>query len=142
MKLRLLAAVLAVSAFSYAQSATPAQSTSPQPSTTPAPAATKAECPCCQKMSDEKTPMSCCAHHQDNSAHSEMPCCKGKDGKEAMSCSKGKDGDKTMTCCQGKHDKDAMSSMNADKDKSVNAPSSPKKSCGGEGKASCCSQGN
>jgi len=86
--------------------------------------------------------MSCCAHKDDSAANSEMPCCKGKDGKEAMSCSKGKNGDEAMTCCKGKDDKDAMSGLNADKDKSVEASSSPKKSCGGNGKNGCCSQGN
>ena len=139
MKPKLLAIILAVSAFSWAQNATPAQSASPQPSTGPAPAATKAECPCCQKMSDNDATMSCCAHHNDTSAKSNADCCKGKEGKPAMSCSKAKDGDDAMSCCKGKDGKDAMSCMK--EDKSANASSSSKKSCGGDGMHGCCSHG-
>lgn len=116
MKLKLLASILALSAFSWAQSAASPQATATQATTNSASAATKAECPCCQKMADNKATMPCCAHHEDGAAKSEMSCCKGMAGKDAMSCMKG------------------------DKGKSPDASSPNGKCCGGSGKESCCSK--
>ena len=115
MKSRITAIMFTIvlAAFSWAQTATPANPT--QPSTATAPVATKADCPCCQKITDGKATESCCAHHQDGSAKAETSCCKGKDGKDAMSCMKG------------------------DKDKSADACCLSGK-CGGEGKEGCCSK--
>jgi len=100
MKTRMTAIVfiIALGAFSWAQTATPTKANPTQPSTAGVPAATKADCPCCQKMGDSKATASCCAHHQDGSAKSEMSCCKGKEGKDAMSCMKG-DKDKSAEAC-------------------------------------------
>lgn len=118
MKSRLTAIVfiLALAAFSWAQTVTPPKASPTQPPTAAAPATTKADCPCCQKMTEGKATDSCCAHHQDGSAKSEMPCCKGKEGKDAMSCMKG------------------------DKDKSTAASTPNGKYCSGEGKEGCCSK--
>ena len=118
MKSRLTAIVFifALAAFSWAQTVTPPQPGPTQPPTGTVKAASKADCPCCQKMADSKATNSCCAHHQDGSAKSDMPCCKGKEGKDAMSCMKG------------------------DKDKSTDASSSSGKCCGDGGKEGCCSK--
>ena len=72
----------------------------------------KADCPCCQKMTDSKDAKPCCQH--DAAAKGE---------KEAMSC------------CQGK---DGMSCVKADKDKSADAASANGKCCGGEDQKGCC----
>src|SRR5579864_1565105 len=116
MKTRMTAIVfiLALATFSWAQTATPSPANPTQPSTAAAAPETKADCPCCQKMADSKAAASCCTHHQEGSAKSEMSCCKGKEGKDAMSCMKG------------------------DKDKSADASSNRK--CGGDGKEGCCSK--
>jgi hypothetical protein len=115
MKTRLTVIILiALAAFSWAQTATPSNSNPVQPPTTAAPAASKADCPCCQKMTGGKATESCCAHHQDVTAKAETSCCKGKEGKDAMSCMKG------------------------DKNKSADACCSNGK-CG-DGKADCCSK--
>lgn len=117
MKTRMTAIVfiLALATFSWAQTAAPSPAKPTQPSTAAAAAETKADCPCCQKMADSKAAASCCAHHQEGSAKSEMSCCKGKEGKDAMSCMKG------------------------DKGKSADASCSSGK-CGGDGKEGCCSK--
>jgi hypothetical protein len=116
MKFRMTAIIiLALAAFSWAQTATPTKPNATQPSTAAAPTATKADCPCCQKMADGKAAESCCARHQDASGKSEASCCKHKGGNEAMSCMKG------------------------DKDRSADACCSNGK-CGGDGKESCCSK--
>jgi len=66
-------------------------------------------------MADSKATRSCCAHHQDASAKSDMPCCKGKEGKDAMSCMKGDKNESADACCSnGK--------------------------CGADGKTGCCSK--
>lgn len=115
MKLKMAAIViLALAAFSWAQTVTPPQASPTQPPTGAAQATSKADCPCCQKMADSKATESRCAHHPDGSAKPEMSCCKGKDAKDAMSCMKG------------------------DKDKSADACSNGK--CGGDGKEGCCSK--
>jgi hypothetical protein len=95
MKIRMTAIVfiIALAAFSWAQTASPSKPNPTQPSTA------KADCPCCQKMADGKAAESCCAHHQDGSAKSEMSCCKGKEGKDAMSCMKGDKDKSTNACC-------------------------------------------
>jgi hypothetical protein len=114
-RLPVIVFVVALAAFSWAQTATPPRANPTQPSTAAVPAATKADCPCCQKMADSKATESCCAHHQGASAKADMPCCKSKEGKEAMSCMKGdKDKSKDACCSKGK--------------------------CGGEGKEGCCSK--
>jgi hypothetical protein len=104
--------ILALAAFSWAQ--TPTSKSNPTQPSTAVPAATKADDSCCQKMADGKAAESCCAHQPDGSAKSEMSCCKGKGGKDAMSCMKG------------------------DKDKSTDASCSNGKCGDGDGKAGCC----
>ena len=100
MKFRITAIIIfALAAFSWAQTATPSKPNAAQPSTATAPSPTKADCPCCQKTAEGKAAESCCAHHQDASAKSEMPCCKGKEGKDAMSCMKGDKDKSTAACC-------------------------------------------
>ena len=116
MKFRMVLIILALTTFSWAQTTAPSKPNEPSSSTSAVPAAGKADCPCCQKMADSKATESCCAHQQDGSAKSDMPCCKGKDGKDAMSCMKG------------------------DKDKSTNASSANGKCCGGDGKEGCWSK--
>lgn len=118
MKFKLTAFILALAAISWAQTATPAKPNSTQPSTSAVQATTKADCPCCQKMADGKATESCCAHHPDGSAKSEMPCCKGKD----------KDGEGAMSCMKG------------EKDKSADACGGNGKSCSGAAKEDCCSK--
>jgi hypothetical protein len=110
--------ILALAAFSWAQTVTPPQASPTQPPTGAAQAASKTDCPCCQKMADGKATESCCAHHPDGSAKSDMRCCKGKEGKDAMSCMKG------------------------DKDTSTAASSPNGKCCSGDGKEGCCSKSN
>ncbi len=114
MKIRMIAIIFALAAFSWAQNAASPKADPAQPSTASAPAATKAGGFCCQKMGDGKTAESCCAHHADGSTKSETACCKGKDG-NAMSC------------------------MNGDKDKSSDACCSNGK-CGDHEKEGCCSK--
>jgi hypothetical protein len=99
MKFKLTAIILALAVSSWAQTATPPKSESTQPSTPAVQVTTKADCPCCQKMAEGKATESCCAHHQEGSAKSEMPCCKGKDGKDAMSCMKGNKNTSADACC-------------------------------------------
>jgi len=106
----------AFASFSCAQTASPSKA-NPSTSTTAAvPASPKADCPCCQKMSDGKAMESCCTHHADVSGKAEMPCCKGKEGNDAMSC------------------------MKADKDKPADASSANGMCCAGKEKEGCCSK--
>ena len=101
MRIRLTAIifVVAIAAFSWAQTATPSKANPAPSSTATAQATTKAECPCCK--ADGKAAASSCARHQDGSAASDQACCNGKDGKEAMSCMKG-DKNKARCCSGGK----------------------------------------
>jgi hypothetical protein len=101
MRLRLIALILALSAVSWAQTAT--QSTPPQ-GAAPSEATT---CPCCDKgaSADAKEGHACCAHHAMASTEGKEPaCCAGKDkatccgGKDAKSCKRTGD-DKTATAC-------------------------------------------
>jgi hypothetical protein len=112
-KYKLIAVVLALTAMSWAQTATPTEPATPQQSTSPA---KNAKCPCCEKMAsaDAKDADSCCAHHHDMKAGGkEMSCCAGKDakccgGKDAKSCMKG---DKTAaSCCKDGCSKDNTAS--------------------------------
>ena len=98
MKIRMIAIIFALAAFSWAQNAPSPKANPAQPSTATAPAATKAEGSCCQKMGDGKAADSCCAHHTDGSTKSEASCCKGKDG-SAMSCMKGDKDKPAEACC-------------------------------------------
>lgn len=99
MKIRLIAIVLALAAFSWAQTTPAAKPSATQTSTASVPAATEASCPCCQKMADSKAAESCCAHNEEgSSAKSQMPCCKAKQGKDGVSCMKG-DKDKSAAAC-------------------------------------------
>jgi len=118
MKLRLIALILALTAVSWAQTATP----TPQQSTVPAEA--KA-CPCCDKQASTETKdaHACCAHHAMAAA----------DGKEPASSCMRKDKDKAG-CCGGK---DAMSCKHSSDDKTAAACCGSEK-CGKDGAKGCC----
>lgn len=113
MKHRLFALILALTVASWAQSAT---QTTPPPS---APAE-KANCACCDKMTQSKDGHAACMRHAKNGDAKQMgSCCAGKDGasccgKNAKSCMNNaksgsccksgccQDTDKTASGCAGK----------------------------------------
>lgn len=111
MKFKMLAIILALTAVSWAQTATQ-NNPSPTPNQSAAPTSpveAKAACPCCQKM-DSKDAAACCSHHNAT----------GKDKTEAMSCCGGKD-----------------AKCNRKSNRSADASCGKGKCCGSDGK-DCC----
>jgi len=112
MKHTLLALILALTAVSWAQDATPAPSTEPQTSTE------KQKCACCDKMSaSDSKDMKMCARHGKHAKGAKGSCCAGekamsccskdgkscmKDDKTAAACCKNCGKDKTASSCCGK----------------------------------------
>ncbi len=125
MKHTLLALILALTAVSWAQDATPTPSTD-QPTS-----AQKEKCPCCDKMSSSGSKdmnskdMKMCARHSKHAKGAKSSCCAGqeamsccskdskcmKDDKAAASCCKNCGKDKTASsCCGGKDCKEGCCS--------------------------------
>jgi hypothetical protein len=112
MKHTLLALILALTAVSWAQDATPAPSTDQQTSTE------KQKCACCDKMSaSDSKDMKMCARHGKHAKGAKGSCCAGekamsccskdgkscmKDDKTAAACCKNCGKDKTASSCCGK----------------------------------------
>jgi hypothetical protein len=105
MKYKLIAFVLALTAVSWAQTATQPEPSAPQQ---PPAATEKSACPCCEKVAtaEAKDAHSCCAHHDMAATEGKEPMsCAGKskdkasccNHSEAMSCSRSKD--TTAACC-------------------------------------------
>lgn len=143
MRSRIITVVLALSVFSWAQTATQTNPSAPQQSTT---STEKEECSCCEKMSsgDMKDMHGCCSHHDDAMAgehkdmashhmashHNEMAsCCSGKEG---ASCMKDKDA-AAKSCCGDKCSKDKTTA-------SCCGEKCGAGKCGNDG-AGCCSPG-
>lgn len=122
MKYKLIAAVLALTVMSWAQTATQTAPSTPQQSTAPA---EKGKCPCCDKLAstDAKESHSCCAQH-------DMKAGEMGDMKDMGSCCASKD---KASCCDSK---DAKSCMKGDKDGSAKSCCGDK--CSKEKMASCC----
>lgn len=126
MKYKMLAAVLALTVMSWAQTTTQTAPSTPEQSTAPA---EKAKCACCDKMAatDAKDAHACCAHHdmQSKDGKGMASCCGGKDAKSCMRSDK----DKTAaSCC-----KDACS-----KDKDKSAAGCCGDTCSKKGEKGCC----
>jgi len=114
MKIKIVAFLMLSATLSFGQTFT---RTKPDPDQPPSPdlvaqIEAKANPAHCPMMADNKGDKSCCEHHQDGSAKSEMACCQGKD---ASACMKG------------------------DKDKSASAAGADSKCCGGDQK-DCCAK--
>ena len=111
MKYKLIAAVLALTVVSWAQTATQAAPSTPQPSTAPA-----EKCPCCEKMasSDAQDAPSCCAHHDMKGGETKdmATCCAGKDAKSSMKSEKDT---AAKSCCGDKCNQEKMASCCGDK---------------------------
>jgi hypothetical protein len=121
MKHTLLALILALTAVSWGQNATPTAPTEPQTSTE------KQKCACCDKMSSSGSKdMKMCARHAKHAKDGKGSCCAGE---KAMSCC-GKDGKSCM-----KDDKTAASCCkNCGKDKTASS------CCGKDCAEGCCSK--
>jgi len=120
MKHKLIALILAFTAVSWAQTATPNSTPTPQQSTVPADA--KA-CPCCDKAAsaEAKDGPACCAHHTMAATDGKEPACCA--GKEKAACCSGKDG---KSCKRDGKDKTAVACCNSEK-------------CGKDCEKGCCS---
>lgn len=151
MRFKIITLFLALSAVSWAQSATQTSPSAPLQSTT----SEKAKCSCCEKMSssdmkdkhgDMKDMHACCSHddamagdHKDmTSHHKEMAsCCEGKDG---GSCMKAKDA-ADKACCGDKCSKDTTAaSCCGGKDSGDKCSKDGKACCSSEKKSArnCC----
>ena len=76
--------------------------------------AKKADCPCCQNMSNGNGAKSCCQHDAANTSKKE-----------------------TVSCCQGK---DGVSCLKDDKGSSTDSTRAESKCCGGDGIEGCCAK--
>ena len=126
MKYKMLAAILALTVMSWAQTTTQTTPSAPQQSTA---SADKDKCPCCDEKAMAKEEKSCCHHEMVGMDKKAMSCCMGEKassccGKEGSSCMK-EDKAKTAaaTCgdqCGKDHEKGCCASHKKDEKAAMN----------------------